>query len=99
MVDLVHTLLRNRPLLIGLLCGLAGVLPDVDHIPEFITGKQYWAVIPSWPALEGRPLHFVFLLIACAGIACSGGYILILVLKQAVRKIFDLIQKIRRITN
>ena len=99
MVDLVHTLLRNRPLLIGLLCGLAGILPDIDHIPEYITGKTYWAVIPSWPALEGRPLHFVFLLIACAGIACSGGYLSLVVLKQAMHKVLVMIRKIWSITN
>jgi hypothetical protein len=99
MADLVHSLLRNRPLLIGLLCGLAGILPDVDHIPEYITGGQYWAVIPSWPTLEDRPLHFVFLLIACAGIACSGGYLLLVVLKLAAHKILVIIKKIKRTTS
>jgi hypothetical protein len=82
----IHSLLRNRAFLIGILGGFFGVLPDIDHIPQYITGLQYPALIPSWPSLEYRPLHFTFLLIACAGIACSGGYLSVMVLKQQINK-------------
>ena len=92
MVNRIRSLLRSRAFLVGLLCGLAGILPDIDHIPECITGIEYKALIPSWPSLEYRPLHFVFLLIACAGIAYCGGYISILVLIRITKRLIRILE-------
>ncbi len=49
---------RRLPLLIGVLCGLAGVLPDLDHFIFYATGWE-------WPApFYGRPLHPFILILA-----------------------------------
>ncbi len=49
---------RNPALFIGLCCGVASVLPDLDHFIFYATGWE-------WPhPIHGRPLHPFMLILA-----------------------------------
>jgi hypothetical protein len=79
----VHLSVRSRALLTGVLCGLAGMAVDVDHLPEYFLHIQIRAlfVIPRFfdgPrfTVEYRPLHSVIFYISCAAVALIGGLLL-----------------------
>lgn len=58
----LYRILRSDALHTGVLCGLTGILPDLDHLPFYLGLLA-----------EGRPLHPAFLLLSCAGITYAGG--------------------------
>ena len=58
-------------LLIGILCGCASVLLDLDHIPNYPNFTQ-----------GSRPAHLPALIIYVIGISCIGGYICWLILSR-----------------
>ena len=67
-----------------LLClggGVAGVLVDADHIPDWLFG-----VYPDYYPLNvlgfdhSRHLHSLFFLVGLGGLACTGGLLTLLVL-------------------
>jgi membrane-bound metal-dependent hydrolase YbcI (DUF457 family) len=63
--------IRLLALLVGLLCGLANVLVDVDHIPSYFgIGSRN----------QRRFLHRGFFLVSLGGLACAGGLLLLLIL-------------------
>jgi hypothetical protein len=58
-------------LLVGVLCGLANVFVDMDHIPSYFgIGSRH----------RRRFLHRGFLFVGLGGLACAGGLLLLLVL-------------------
>ncbi len=62
----------RRPLLAGMLCGLAGMVVDLDHLPTVLGLK----LVPplNFLGLESeRYLHSVVFAVGCIGIACAGG--------------------------
>lgn len=58
---------RHRALFTFILCGIVGVLVDIDHIPALL-----FELIRHRP-FPGRILHPLFLLIGCIGCAYFGG--------------------------
>lgn len=89
----LHRRLRARALLAGLLCGLAGVAVDVDHLYELFTditpGPVF--VIPGifdghHFSEPGRPLHALILYCCCGVIAYLGGLLLQHLLATALEK-------------
>ena len=70
---------RTRALLVGILCGFAGVAVDLDHIPKYIFQIPLPTIyIHLWPfdaAKFGpyRPLHPGILIISSCAFACIGG--------------------------
>jgi len=72
-----HILQRRDALLIFGLCGLVGVLPDLDHVLAYEKGWDYLLV---------RPLHTPILVVAsvvlCACCTCCGGLLIRMVLKK-----------------
>jgi len=76
----LHLTVRARALLVGLLCGLAGVAVDVDHIYEHFTqiGLEPVFIIPGFFdgrgfTDPGRPLHSLIFYSCCVAIPCLGG--------------------------
>lgn len=85
----LHSLLRTATLRIWVLSlafgGLAGVLVDVDHIPRWIFDVGYrWSPVNILEFHGGRNLHSLFFILGCCGIACSGGLMVLMVLKRRV---------------
>jgi hypothetical protein len=66
-----------KPLFIGLICGIVGVLPDIDHIVAYETGMDYTFV---------RPWHTSILvgssIVLGTCYACLGGLLIKLVLRN-----------------
>jgi hypothetical protein len=62
---------RLLALLVGLLCGIANVLVDMDHLPSYFgIGSRN----------QRRFMHRGFLIIGFCGLACAGGLLLLLIL-------------------
>jgi len=60
------------------------VLVDIDHLPYWLYGIQAPAYLNIFGGRmgSGRFLHPVFFFIGLAGIACSGGLLVLLFLKS-----------------
>ncbi len=69
--DMAGTDLYLYALLVGLLCGAANVLVDVDHIPSYLSRRA---------GHNRRFLHRCALLVGIYGLACAGGLLVLLVL-------------------
>ena len=63
------------------LCGIAGALVDIDHIP-----KVLYMLMGGWRYMNGRPLHLIFFFIACCVCLCFGALLCISFLKHYARK-------------
>ena len=78
----LHNNVLIRALCVGLLCGFAGMVIDVDHIPYYIFHivVQPLVVIPGLfdqtSFANGRPLHPLVLYISGSTLACTGGLLL-----------------------
>jgi len=66
-----HPPMSNIAFLTFLVSGIAGVLPDLDHVP-LVLGFM----------AEGRPLHFTVLFVSLLGCTCFGGLLVRNVLKK-----------------
>jgi hypothetical protein len=64
-------------LLTGVLCGVANVLVDVDHLLPLLRKTR----------TRGRVLHRSFFAVGLCGLACAGGLLLIMVLAYRRQKI------------
>lgn len=86
--DLANTVVRACTRHPFAVCGLAGfaagILIDADHIPLWIfgirTGFVPFAVTGSIG--EGRNLHGLALVLGGPGCACTGGYMVLMVLED-----------------
>ena len=72
-----------KALITGIICGLAGVLVDIDHIPGYIFNISLGPVFmiqgffdgPMFSGI-GRPIHPLVLYISLAAFACIVGLLL-----------------------
>lgn len=86
----LHSFLRSSTLpfwvLVGLGGGLAGVLVDADHIPGWLFG-----VYPRFYPLNvlgfhaSSHLHSALFLVGLGGLACAGGLLTVLVLRERLQ--------------
>lgn len=86
-----HNLLRGGSLpfwvLVGLGGGVAGVLVDADHIPDWILdARSDFYPLNVLGFHHSRHLHSVLFLVGLCGLACAGGQALILVLRENTKK-------------
>jgi hypothetical protein len=76
--------MRSVTLLAGVLGGAANVFVDIDHLPYWVYGIKapvYFNVFG--PAMgSGRFLHPAFCYIGLIGVACSGGLLVLIFLKN-----------------
>jgi hypothetical protein len=89
----LYRLLSLRALCVGIVCGLAGMVVDVDHIPQYIfnVGIGPLFTIPGLfdasSFISGRPIHPLVLYISGVTFACTGGLLLQHSVRVQVRKI------------
>jgi hypothetical protein len=76
--------MRSLALLAGLLGGLANVLVDIDHIPYWLYGIEAPVYLNVFGRAmgTGRFLHPAFFFVGVAGVACSGGLLVLMLLKS-----------------
>ena len=63
--DLLHINLHGVPLWVILLCGVVGILVDIDHLIAYY-------LVPKW---SERFLHTPLLIISCAVLCGCGAYL------------------------
>ncbi len=82
-LELRHSM-RGIALLAGLLGGIANVFVDIDHLPYWMYGIQAPAYLNIFGRSmgSGRFLHPAFFHIGLLGIACSGGLLVLIFLKN-----------------
>jgi len=100
MADRIFRVMSLHPVLCcGIIGGIAGATLDLDHIPTWLFHIRYPVPIPIFRTndlAQGRNLHGLALVGGWILCACSGGLILLLVLKP-VDKARAMFNKIRAI--
>lgn len=84
MVFDLHLGLRAKALITGIVCGIAGVIPDIDHIPQYLYNVRMEPIFlihgffdrAGTYGWSGRAIHPLLLYISLIAFTCIVGLLL-----------------------